>query len=1491
MNGSMFFRNFARIAGLSSLALASMSLTAQTDIATAPLFTTSTTNVKPNVLFILDDSGSMAWDYMPDDGRFGTSGYNHKYGRRASQCNGLAFNPDDSKAPYKLPVDAAGADLAAGNTDFLNGTYTTGINGLASGDPAVTRNQRNVTSPASLSVANSGTLTLTVSGAASTSYFVGMVVTVFGDMAGRYMIGKVASWSSATGAMTVNVAMGVGSGSFSTLRIGDGSAIDNVYYTYSGTQTPLDFRYPSNSLDTSSTFYKECNSSLNADPGKSVFTANIVTPGSAMAQRYANWYRYYSTRMEMMKTSMSHAFKDMDDKFRIGFNTINENTGGILNVADFNATQKSSFYSRFNGADPNNSTPLRAALSKAGRYYAKKVSGQTYDPVQYSCQKNFTILSTDGYWNGSAGYKLDGTAVGQQDGGGTARPMYDGGNEVTKTIETWNVTGTSTKTTVTPYTRTDTVTTTTYTPSAGQSYKTYAVGPLSVSRNNSDVDIDNCNLSAGKYTCRVTVKTSSNHGFSGGETVSVSGATPSIYNGSYTITRKDNDEYYYTLSGMSAIPSEPTSGNRGTSLYAPSGCPAGQGQVSEQLMTRDQRDITKSGTSTLNSWSTTLVQSVTTVTPYTRTITYVDGVLSSDVTAAGTPNVTTSAGSTSTSATTTTTTPFSTPSGSDFTPWVASGAPVVQGCAATKPADTAIVAAAATTSTVSVGPVSASGTNTAGTASISNSTPSETVGTKTVSTTTTVGGSLDSLSDVAMYYYQTDLRNSSLSNCTGALGKSVCENDVKALGKDTANWQHMTTFTLSLGMNGTFKYDPAYETQATGDFADLVNGNKNWPVPSSDGGAVNIDDLWHAAVNGRGRYFSASDPTTLASSLAAALNSIKAVVGTSSAAATSTLQPVEGDNGVYIAQFKSSEWTGDLKAYKINTTTGEVETSKLDGSGNRVDTADWSAGEKLTTSTVRTIYHFRPSGGGNGGSLEPFVYATMNATEKAMFDNACSKSPTLTQCAGLTGTALADVNSGANMVSFLRGQPQPQYRTRARVLGDIVNSSPVYVGKPSFQYVENGYASFKAARASRAPTLYVGANDGMLHAFNASDGTERWAYVPRAVMGKLYRLADSFYESKHFYTVDATPVVGDIYMGGSWRTILVGGLNAGGNAYFALDITDPNNPQALWEFSNANLGLSYGNPIITKRKDGTWVVVLSSGHNNADGQGHLFVVNALTGALLKDISTGVGSAGSPSGMSKLNAWVDSDADNLATRFYAGDLEGNIWRFDIDGNLEPKEQAFKLAQLLVAGVPQPITTQLQLAEIEANGSRHAVVYAGTGRYLGTSDVTSTAVQSIYAIKDSLSATGLGDVRAGGTLVKQTLATVGGVRKIDPPAPVDWSVNNGWYVDLVSERERINVDMQISFNTLTAAGNVPGNSATDCEAGSSGTAWLYQLDIVTGKAASKAIDSMVAGLSTVQLGKGPVTIVTKVDAGNESVPQSAALAQPGTARRSSWRELID
>ncbi|MEH0166855.1 PilC/PilY family type IV pilus protein [Paucibacter sp. JuS9] len=1489
-----------------------------TDIATAPLFTTSTTVVKPNVMFVLDDSGSMAWDYMPDIARFGTSDYNSVYGRRSSQCNGLAFDPTKD---YALPLTAAGVEVANASQDFLSGTYNDSASYLSTGDVNNTSNKNRVTAVegdaavVATTVKSVGsTINVTVNSNTVLYYSSngGMIVTLFGstvpDWRGRfsylssaYMIGKVTGWNSGTKVLTVQVLQTVGSGSIDRLYVGVGSAIDNVYYSYSGSQAKLDYSYTSSGVDTTKGTYGDCSAAIGSDAGKGVFTANLVLPGSTHAQKYANWYYYYSTRMRMMKTSLTKAFSPLNDSYRIGFMSINDNTEeGILNIRDFGTTgsgaeeidQKALFYARVNGAKPSSSTPLRAALSKAGLYFAKKIDGQTYDPVQYSCQKNFTILSTDGYWNGDAGYKIDGTtAVGQQDGGSVARPMFDGGNAIGKTVETWRETSTRLHTVETPKTKTSSVTVTKNVPTTTFLTNTYSIGTLT---SNSGLTISSFTRScSGSYSCTVTVQTSSSHGFSTGDKIAVSGTSNAAYHGVFSITRTGSKSFTYVITGTGSAPGTPTYGSAKLA-ESPSGCPIGQGAVTRTEGTYTTGVLDVKRTDTNWSYSTTVVESWATPTDYTRTVTTVDGVLSSDVTTNSVGSIVKTAVSTTSSEPVSALQPTVNGAGhgNAYTTGNTTLGTYAMGCAATKPSNTTVTTTlAAETSATTSSP----GTYVNGTSVTTDGTATNVVGEKTTTTTTTAstGGSMDSLADVAMYYYQTDLRDSTLSNCTGSLGNAVCDNNVKATGADTALWQHMSTYTLGLGLSGLLKYQADYDTADSGDFKKIKGGDLNWPAPSSDA-VANIDDLWHAAVNGRGRYFSATDPATLSASLSAALSSITAMTGSSSAAATSTLQPVEGDNGVFIAQFLSSEWTGDLKAYKMDVKTGAVSTAKAD--------EQWSAGDLLVADTVdkkRKIYYFK-GGAGNTGTLREFNYTNLSTDGMNSYvDGACSKTPALTQCASAGATLLASLNSGENMVTFLRGTPQTQYRVRSKVLGDIVNSSPIYVAQPGFSYTENGYATFKSTNAARAKTLYVGANDGMLHAFNAVDGTERWAYIPRLVMNNLYRLGDSFYESKHLYFVDATPVVGDVFNGTEWRTILVGGLNSGGKGYYALDVTDPANPVALWEFTDSRMGYTYGNPIITKRKGGAWVVAFTSGYNNtSDGKGYLFVVNALTGALESDagvISTGEGSASDPSGLGKLNAWIAADTDNTALRYYAGDLLGNIWRFDIDGNLEPKKAAMKLGQAIKSGVPQPITTAPQVAEIEANGSKHAVVYIGTGRYLGKTDVTNADVQSIYAVKDSLSATGLGDLRAeDAKLVKQVIEDPeASIRKVKEGTTVDWSTNNGWYLDLPSTRERVNVDMQLAFSMLTVAGNIPGNTATDCDKAQDGTSYIYQLNVVSGRGTATKLSSMVAGLSTVQLADGTgVTVVTKTDASAPDPltvpPSSMANAK---ARRSSWRELID
>jgi type IV pilus assembly protein PilY1 len=230
------------------------------------------------------------------------------------------------------------------------------------------------------------------------------------------------------------------------------------------------------------------------------------------------------------------------------------------------------------------------------------------------------------------------------------------------------------------------------------------------------------------------------------------------------------------------------------------------------------------------------------------------------------------------------------------------------------------------------------------------------------------------------------------------------------------------------------------------------------------------------------------------------------------------------------------------------------------------------------------------------------------------------------------------------------------------VLGDIVNGRPAYVSNvPPFKYADPGYQEFKASNLSRKKAVYLAANDGMLHAFGAQSGQELWAYVPSFVLPNLISLADKNYSGNHRYYVDGSPVPSDVYdpASGSWRTLLVGGLNDGGRGYYALDVTDPDNPKALWEFSNANVGLTYGNPIISKLINGTWIVAVTSGYNNVnpgDGVGRLFLLNANSGALLDTISTGVGSPTTPSGLGKITAWVN---DSSIIR-YSASMAATCW---------------------------------------------------------------------------------------------------------------------------------------------------------------------------------------------------------------------------------------
>jgi hypothetical protein len=349
------------------------------------------------------------------------------------------------------------------------------------------------------------------------------------------------------------------------------------------------------------------------------------------------------------------------------------------------------------------------------------------------------------------------------------------------------------------------------------------------------------------------------------------------------------------------------------------------------------------------------------------------------------------------------------------------------------------------------------------------------------------------------------------------------------------------------------------------------------------------------------------------------------------------------------------------------------------------------------------------------------------------------------------------VNSGTNLINYLRGQSGygdgVHFRTRAHVLGDLVDSRPAVVRDPRRHYADasiapgnQSYATFASNNASRQAVIYVGGNDGMLHAFNATNGNEMWAYIPRFLLSRLYVLADVNYAVQHQFFVDGSPEVADVLSpsDGTWHTILITGMNDGGRGYVAFDVTNPSSPTFLWEFCNdsticttnhdANLCLTFGNPVVTKRAyDGKWVVLVASGYNNVgngDGVGRLYELDPFTGAILQTASTGVGSTTSPSGLAKITAMVTNpDTDNTARFIYGGDLQGNLWRFDLTG-ASMTVSAFATLQD-AAGKPQPITTRPELGQV----NNYPVVFVGTGRLLGQSDLLVCVVRQRHSAGQS------------------------------------------------------------------------------------------------------------------------------------------------------------
>ena len=611
------------------------------------------------------------------------------------------------------------------------------------------------------------------------------------------------------------------------------------------------------------------------------------------------------------------------------------------------------------------------------------------------------------------------------------------------------------------------------------------------------------------------------------------------------------------------------------------------------------------------------------------------------------------------------------------------------------------------------------------------------------------------LADVAHYYYDTDL--------------SPLDNQVPTSPLDGNNRQHMVTFTVAFGVTGLL-----VDTDNDGWPNPALGISDDWGDPE-DSDPEKIDDMWHAAYNSKGIFVAAQSPQEVVDSIQDALADIADRVGSSASVATNS-GTLNAGSFLFQARFDSADWSGQLLAFGIN----------ADGSVDPVP--DWDAGDVLdgqNYNTGREILTYNPTadvvpGGDPEGQGVPFRWPSDYTNPNALTDLSDEQITNLLDDASYAAdtVALAEIASnqayGNALVNYLRGQRNNEgvgyaFRTRNSVLGDIVNSDPRYVGVPSFRYPESvapkSYAAFKSAYSARAPMVYVGANDGMLHGFAESNGREQLAYMPHAVFENISLLSLPSYT--HRYYVDSGPTIVDAYLAtmddpssatdGLWRTVLTAGLGGGGQSVFALDVTNPatfdeSNAASivLWEFDDsddADLGYTYGKPQIAKMANGRWAAVFGNGYNNSDadgnasvtGHGVLFVVDLEDGSVMAKLDTEVGSVGTPNGLATPTL-VDSDGDLVVDIIYAGDLQGNMWKFDVT-NIDPGEWESDYdtggtpLPLFTTEANQAITTQPQVA-YHPDGLGGFMLYFGTGKYIEINDNSAVAQsdQAFYGIWD-------------------------------------------------------------------------------------------------------------------------------------------------------------
>lgn len=634
----------------------------------------------------------------------------------------------------------------------------------------------------------------------------------------------------------------------------------------------------------------------------------------------------------------------------------------------------------------------------------------------------------------------------------------------------------------------------------------------------------------------------------------------------------------------------------------------------------------------------------------------------------------------------------------------------------------------------------------------------------------------NTLADIAMDYWKRDLRTD-------------MTNSVPTSSKDPAFWQHMVTFGVGLGVKGSIDPDTAFKAIETG-------ANINWPATGSNAGK--LDDLLHAAVNGRGAFFSAQNSTEFANALTAMLKEIVERKSSSASVATTGAR-LTSSSMVFSPSFNTSGWTGDLMGYSI--------------AQNGTTTLAWKASEKIPAHASRNIYAV------SGGNKREFLWSNLSGSDQ---------------------TALGS----QDILNYLRGDQSKEtknggtLRTRSSLLGDIVHSSPVY--------------------DESTKTVYIGSNDGMLHAFNAETGVERFAYIPSVVIPNLKEFSQSSYQ--HRYYVDGELTLITKQESGLNKTYLIGSLGLGGKGVFALDVTNPasfTESNIAWEYtSDTELGKMLGKPVYAKLNDGTHAILLGNGYNSTSGKSALYIFKMTDGSLIRKF---VPDTATDNGMATPGE-VDLDGNGTIDRIYAGDLKGNVWKFDLEAKAS---SSWSSSSFFVAknsdNELQPITSKITSALnylINDDNAGKRYIFFGTGSYFQYGDLNDKKVQSLYGlIDDGAAISSRNDLKSRG--ISSTTTLDGKPARIFSSAAknasgkvTDMTGKKGWYLDWVvsgsKKGERVvtsAVPYRLAEPTLLVSSIIP--EANDpCQPG--GTGYVNVINAFSGGSLTEAF--FVGNLAT-------------------------------------------